>query len=300
MILKNNIIVGFYSSPNIAKPFHVGHLRSTIIGNFISNLTDFFDGHVVRINYLGDWGPQFGYTLLGLEQLKPDVSDDNMTIESLHKAYILANQMAKQDTSVHEKAKSIFNNLECGKCSSDISNLWNKFKLITIKELTIIYKRLGIVFDEYDWESKYSIEKIQDVLKKLNDIGLLKLKEDGSTVVCSNNQEVTILKDDNSTLYLTRDIAAALRRHEYYDSEDLFYVVDGSQSKHFYLLQSLITQINSKINIHHVPFGRIHGMSSRKGEGVLLDKLLNEAKSTMSLKRKYSQSECLQQCTYFN
>jgi len=247
---------------------------------------------VVRINYLGDWGPQFGYTLLGL-QIKSDNSEDNMTIESLHKAYILANQIAKQDTSVHEKAKSIFNSLECGKCTPDIIRLWNKFKLITVKELTIIYKRLGIVFDEYDWESKYSVDKIQDVLKKLDEIGLLKLKEDGSTIVHSNNQEIIILKDDNSTLYLTRDVAAALRRHEYYDSEDLFYVVDGSQSKHFYLLQSLITQINSKINIHHVPFGRIHGMSSRKGEGVLLDKLLNDAKSIMSLKRKYARSKCL-------
>lgn len=242
---------------------------------------------------MGDWGPQFGYTLLGLKQMESNISSTNVTIESLHKAYILANQMAKQDTNVHNKAKSIFNNLECGKCTPDISRLWNEFKSITIKELTMVYKRLGIVFDEYDCESKYSIEKIQDVLKKLDEIGLLKSKEDGSTVVHSNNQEITILKDDNSTLYLTRDIAAALRRHDYYNSEDLFYVVDGSQRKHFYLLESLITQINSKINIHYVPFGRIHGMSSRKGKGVLLDKLLNEAKSTMSLKRKYSQSWCL-------
>lgn len=286
----NNIYFNFYSSPNIAKPFHVGHLRSTIIGNFISNLTNFLDGHVVRINYLGDWGPQFGYTLLGLEKMKPDITTNNMTIECLHKAYILANQIAKQDSSIHEKAKSIFNNLECGKSTSDINNLWNTIRSITVKELTVIYKRLGIVFDEYDWESKYSIENIQDVLKKVNEIGLLKVKEDGSTVVCSNNHEIPILKNDSSTLYLTRDIAAALRRHKRYGSEDLFYVVDNSQSKHFYLLNSIVTQINSKINVHHVPFGRIHGMSSRKGEGVLLDQLLNQAKSTMSLKRKMSLS----------
>lgn len=274
----------------MAKPFHVGHLRSTIIGNFISNLTDFFYGHVVRINYLGDWGPQFGYTLLGLEQMKSDLKTNNITIEFLHKAYVLANKMAKQDSSIHERAKSIFNTLECGKCTSDINRQWHEFRSTTIKELKNIYNRLGIVFDEYDWESKYSIEKIQDVLQKLNEIGLLKCKEDGSTVISSNNQEIPILKNDNSTLYLTRDIAAALRRYKYYGSENLFYIVDNSQSKHFYLLKSLITQINSKINVHHVPFGRIHGMSSRKGEGILLDQLLNEAKSIMSLKRKYSQS----------
>lgn len=274
----------------MAKPFHVGHLRSTIIGNFISNLTDFFYGHVVRINYLGDWGPQFGYTLLGLEQMKSDLKTNNITIEFLHKAYVLANKMAKQDSSIHERAKSIFNTLECGKCTSDINRQWNEFRSTTIKELKNIYNRLGIVFDEYDWESKYSIEKIQDVLQKLNEIGLLKCREDGSTVISSNNQEIPILKNDNSTLYLTRDIAAALRRYKYYGSENLFYIVDNSQSKHFYLLKSLITQINSKINVHHVPFGRIHGMSSRKGEGILLDQLLNEAKSIMSLKRKYSQS----------
>jgi len=239
---------------------------------------------------LGDWGPQFGYTLLGLEQMKPDISKNNMTIESLHNAYILANQMAKNDSSIHEKAKSIFNDLECGNSTSDINNLWNEFRSITINELEVIYKRLGIVFDEYDWESKYSKEKIQDILKHLSKIGLLKLKEDGSTVVFSNNQEITILKNDNSTLYLTRDIAAALRRHKYYGSEDLFYVVDNTQSKHFYLLKSLIAQINSNINVHHIPFGRIHGMSSRKGQGISLDQLLNQAKSTMILKRKYSES----------
>lgn len=264
-------------------------MRSTIVGNFISNLTNSLDGHVVRVNYLGDWGPQFGYTLLGLlEQKTPNVSNDNMTIQSLHNAYILANQMAKQDSSVHQKAKSIFNDLECGKSTSDIYHLWMEFRSITIKELKIIYKRLGIIFDEYDWESNYSIDKIQDVLKKMYEIGLLKSREDGSTVVYSNNQEITILKNDHSTLYIMRDIAAALKRHKYYGSKDLLYVVDNTQSKHFYLLKSLINQINPNINIHYVPFGRIHGMSSRKGEGVLLDELLNQAKSTMKLKRKYS------------
>lgn len=289
-IFINNINFNCYSSPNIAKPFHVGHLRSTIIGNFISNLTEFHEGRVVRINYLGDWGPQFGYTLLGLEKIKSDNSYTTMTIESLHGAYVLANQMAKQDSNLHERAKSIFNDLECGKTTSDINHLWNEFRSITIKELGATYKRLGIVFDEYDWESKYSRENIQDVLKRLDEIGLLKLKEDGSTAVLLNNQEITILKNDSSTLYLTRDLAAALSRHKHYDSDDLFYVVDGSQNKHFYVLKSLISQINSQVKVHHVPFGRIHGMSSRKGEGVLLDELLNQAKSTMSLKRKYSLS----------
>lgn len=268
----------------------MGHLRSTIVGNFISNLLDFLNGRVVRVNYLGDWGPQFGYTLLGLEQMKQDFSNNIMTIESLHQAYILANQIAKEDLSIHKKAKSIFNDLECGKSTSDIYHLWNEFRSITIKELEITYKRLGIVFDEYDWESKYSADKIQDVLGKLNEIGLLKSKEDGSSIIHSNNQEITVLKNDSSTLYLTRDIAAALRRHKDYGSENLYYVVDNSQSKHFYLLKSVITQINSDINIHHIPFGRIHGMSSRKGEGVFLDKLLDQGRSTMSLKRKYSQS----------
>lgn len=290
-LCKINLYFNFYSSPNIAKPFHVGHLRSTIIGNFISNLTDFINGRVVRINYLGDWGPQFGYTLLGLEQMKPDImSNNNMTIESLHNAYILANQMAKEDSTIHKKAKSIFNDLECGNATPNINNLWNEFRSITINELEVIYKRLGIFFDEYDWESKYSKEKIEDILNNLKKIGLLKFKDDGSTVIHSNNQEITILKNDSSTLYLTRDIAAALKRHKYYDSDDLLYVVDNTQSKHFYLLKSIIAQINSKINIHHVPFGRIHGMSSRKGQGILLDQLLNQAKSTMHLKREYSES----------
>lgn len=239
---------------------------------------------------MGDWGPQFGYTLLGLEHMKSDMSNNNMTIESLYNAYILANKMANSDSSIHNKAKSIFNDLECGNSTTDIKNLWNEFKSITINELEVIYKRLGIVFDEYDWESKYSKENIQDVLKRLNEIGLLKFKDDGSTVLNFNNQEITILKNDSSTLYLTRDIAAALRRHKLYDSEDLFYVVDNTQSKHFYLLKSVISQINSNINIHHIPFGRIHGMSSRKGQGILLEQLLNQAKSTMDLKRKFSKS----------
>lgn len=239
---------------------------------------------------MGDWGPQFGYTLLGLKQMRTDISNINVTINSLHNAYILANQMAKQDDSIHIKAKSIFSDLESGKATTDISDLWNKFRSVTVKELEIVYKRLGIVFDEYDWESEYSVDKIQSVLKNLDDIGLLESKKDGSTVIHSNSQEITILKNDSSSLYLTRDIAAALRRHKHYGSKDLFYVVDNSQAKHFYSLKSIISQINSEINVHHVPFGRIHGMSSRKGEGVFLDQLLDQAKSTMSLKRKFSQS----------
>lgn len=274
-------------------------MRSTIIGNFISNLKKFLDGRVIRINYLGDWGPQFGYTLLGLELMKSEICDST-TIQSLHKGYILANQLALQDSNIHKKAKSIFNDLECDKSPPNIKHLWNKFRSITIKELEVVYNRLGVIFDEYDWESQYSIDKIQDLLKKLDEIGLLKLKEDGSTVIHSNNQEITILKNDNSTLYLTRDIAAALRRHTFYDADNLLYVVDNTQSKHFYLLKSLISQINSKINVQYVPFGRIHGMSSRKGEGVLLDQLLNQAKSIMSLKRKFSQSWYSQSRINFN
>ncbi|XP_050442821.1 probable arginine--tRNA ligase, mitochondrial [Adelges cooleyi] len=289
LLNKKPYIIEF-SSPNIAKPFHVGHFRSTIIGNFLSRLMEYMDGRVIKLNYLGDWGPQFGYIILGLELLKKQDPHCCFTIESLHKAYILANKMAEKDDSVHVKAKSIFNELEFSKSSSDIIQLWTNFRSITIEELEKTYKRLGVIFDWYDWESKYAKESIQDILEKLEHLGILKYKDDGSAIVYCNNQETTVLKNDKSTLYLTRDIAAAVRRHEHYNSENLFYIVDSTQSKHFYQLKSIMHKIDPKINVQHIPFGRIHGMRSRKGEGVLLDELLNEAKSIMTLRRKFSQT----------
>ncbi|XP_050521001.1 probable arginine--tRNA ligase, mitochondrial isoform X2 [Daktulosphaira vitifoliae] len=279
-----------FSSPNIAKPFHVGHFRSTIIGNFLSNLFKFLNGNIIKLNYLGDYGPQFGYILLGLENLQKENPNCKLTIETLHKAYVLANKLSEEDNDIHRKAKAIFNDLEFGNSTSEVAELWNNFRSTTVKELGITYKRLGVVFDQYDWESNYSKIKISNIIEKLEKMNILKYKNDGSGVIYCNNQETTVLKNDKCTLYLLRDIAAAVDRFKRFKSKNLYYVVDNTQSKHFYQLKSIINKINPQISINHVPFGRIHGMSSRKGKGVLMNQLLDEAKSIMILRRENSQT----------
>ncbi|CAG2056953.1 unnamed protein product, partial [Timema podura] len=217
-------IVVEYSSPNIAKPFHMGHLRSTIIGNFISNLHEHLGGKVVRINYLGDWGTQFGLLQVGLNMSNyTDEMIKQNPIQLLYQAYVTANQAAQNDSTLGAKAREIFQSLEEGSFA-DIKK-WENYRNYTVDELQRIYKRLGVTFDEYEWESMYSTVQIRSVLDQLEEKGILKLEEDGRKVVnLNNNRRATLVKSDGTTLYLTRDIAAALHRYGRHGFDRLLYV----------------------------------------------------------------------------
>lgn len=276
---KENIIVEF-SSPNIAKPFHFGHLRSTIIGNFISNIFQLYDHNVIRMNYLGDWGTQFGFLKLGMEMA--NLTDDEVAknpIRHLFNAYVNANKLAEEDSTFATKARSIFAEME-NSPECDLKE-WNKYRDYTVQELTAVYRRLNIHFDEYCWESQYARTKIGHILDMMQEKGLLTTEPEGTiTTTLESGEKATILKSDGSTLYLTRDIGAIFDRQQKYNFDRIYYVVENGQANHFTALFETARKLGVKNvdGLEHVKFGRISKMSTRKGNVVFLADLLDEAK----------------------
>ncbi len=276
--LKKKVIVEF-SSPNIAKPFHFGHLRSTIIGNFISNLYKSFGHDVIRMNYLGDWGTQFGLLKIGVEHNRLS-SDDikSNPITHLFNAYVKANQLAASDPSISEKARNFFCQLENGQIT-DLSD-WTKYREFTVDELQRLYKRLGIEFDEYSWESEYRKPNIFKVIDRMNEYRLLKTASDGKSVIEFNDKSHPMLKSDGTTLYLTRDVAAIFDRFDKYNFDEMLYVVDNGQHEHFHSLIGIAKLLHfpKADHLRHIKFGRIANMSTRKGNVVFLKDVLDEAR----------------------
>ncbi|XP_042224146.1 probable arginine--tRNA ligase, mitochondrial isoform X2 [Homarus americanus] len=285
-------VVVEYSSPNIAKPFHIGHLRSTIIGNFIANLHAALGHNVTRINYLGDWGTQFGILKYGYDArniTEKDLEED--AIKKLYEVYVWANQKAESDPSVSSKARDIFNKMEQG--DNRELETWEFFRNVSIKEFKHVYERLNVKFDEYHGESMYSAQKCQEVLKLLEQKNLLQTLEDGRKVYEVNpKQKVTVVKSDGSSIYLSRDIAAAIHRQEEYKFTKMYYVVDNSQSDHFVALFSIIRNLGFEWaeSMTHIKFGRIQGMSTRKGTAIFLQDLLDEAQEIMMQKQQETET----------
>ncbi|XP_018054527.1 PREDICTED: probable arginine--tRNA ligase, mitochondrial [Atta colombica] len=283
---KKNIIVEF-SSPNIAKPFHVGHLRSTIIGNYVANINSFINNKVKKINYLGDWGTQYGLVQLGIDII--GTNEDEMKrnpIKALYTAYVNANKLAETDSSVSDRARQIFNDLE-----SDIGGAheqWNIFKQYTVEELKRIYSRIGITFDEYHWESMYNAKNIKKIVTLMEKMQLLVRDEQNRKVVnLSNEKSVPIIKSDDSTLYIARDIAAAIDRFEKNDFDCMYYVVDNTQVNHFSNLLEILKQMQMPWaeRLKHIKFGRLHGMRTRKGDVIFLEDILDIARDIIKQKQ---------------
>lgn len=283
---QENILVEF-SSPNIAKPFHVGHLRSTIHGNFLSNLFQAMGHNVKRLNYLGDWGTQFGLLQFGLDQgwlTWEEIS--KKPIHHLLEIYVRANALAEKDVTVAATARSLFQRLESG--DEKLANYWSEIRSYTVAELRQMYSRLGVHFDEFNWESQYGIKELEDVLTDLEKTGHLVKTAEGKQVVHINDQRsVTLVKSDGSSLYITRDVAAAIDRRRRFPFQRMLYVVDNAQTDHFVSLKSILRFMGHKWadDIEHVKFGRIKGMSTRKGTAVFLSDLLDEAHSRMKAKQ---------------
>lgn len=276
-----NIIVE-YSSPNIAKPFHIGHLRSTIIGNFLSNLFSAFGHNVTRINYLGDWGTQFGYLKLGMDM--SNVSEDEFIknpIKHLFHAYVAANRAAETDPTVAQKARDIFHQMEN---SSSNLDAWNQYRKYTVDEMETLYARLGVKFDVYAWESDYRKANILEILNSIEKLGFLQTDSDGKkSFVLSEEVKAPILKSDGSTLYLTRDIAAIFDRQEKYKFDRMFYVAGNEQHLHFQTLFAIAKElgVRNADRLHHIRFGRVEKMSTRKGNVVFLSDILDEIRELM-------------------
>ncbi|XP_008549531.1 probable arginine--tRNA ligase, mitochondrial isoform X1 [Microplitis demolitor] len=282
---REKVVVEF-SSPNIAKPFHIGHLRSTIIGNFAANINEFFNNSVVKLNYLGDWGTQIGLVILGMNLMgMPNKSIKNNSIGDLYEAYVYANKLAETDHEILDQARKIFQQLENG--DGMYFSQWQSLKKSTINELDDTYKRIGIKFDEYNWESSYNSSNIHHILKLMGDFGILTRDSQGRKVVPLDNRLVPIVKSDGSTLYLARDIAAAIDRAEKYNFDKMYYVADSSQRDHFITLKSILTKLNMAwaSKIHHLQFGKIIGMSTRKGTVVFLNNFLDEVNEIIKQKQ---------------
>lgn len=284
-------IVIDFSSPNIAKPFHAGHLRSTIIGNFIANVNKYFNNKVIKLNYMGDWGTQFGLLQYGLQVKNIDVRNlQSNTIKTLYDVYVYAHKLAKTDENVQKEARKYFSDIEQGKASLED---WKIIRKTTIDELEHIYQRLGILFDTFDWESDYNGGAIKELLHSLEQKNIIKKDETGKKVVTIKDKDITILKSDESTLYLSRDIAALLDRYKRFNFDKMLYVVDNAQTDHFGAVFDVVSRINKKCSngCEHIKFGRIKGMSTRQGNVVFLNEILDEAKQKMHEKQLISKSK---------
>ncbi|KAM6180927.1 putative arginine--tRNA ligase, mitochondrial isoform 3-T3 [Erethizon dorsatum] len=281
---QRKVIVEF-SSPNVAKKFHVGHLRSTIIGNFIANLKEALGHQVTRINYLGDWGMQFGLLGTGFQLFGYEEKLQSNPLQHLFEVYVQVNKEAADDKNIAKLAHEFFQRLELGDMQA--LSLWQKFRDLSIKEYSQIYKRLGIYFDEYSGESFYR-EKSQEVLKLLDSKGLLQKTIKGTAIVdLSGNGEpssvCTVMRSDGTSLYLTRDLAAAIDRMDRYNFDTMIYVVNKGQQKHFQqLFQMLkIMGYDWAERCQHVPFGVVQGMKTRRGDVTFLEDVLNEIRLKM-------------------
>ncbi|KFV02063.1 hypothetical protein N339_11707, partial [Pterocles gutturalis] len=279
-----------FSSPNIAKKFHIGHLRSTIIGNFIANLKAALGHEVTRINYLGDWGMQFGLLGVGFQRFGNKEKLKSSPLQHLFEVYVQINKAA-EDENTKNLVKDFFRKLE--EHDEETLSLWKQFRDFTIEEYVRIYKRLGVHFDEYSGESFYQ-EKSQEVLKMLEDKGLLQKTIEGTGIVdLSEKKDLslfsTVMRSDGTSLYITRqvspsvDLAAAIDRMNKHSWDTMIYVTDKSQSNHFqHLFQMLkLMGYDWAERCQHVSFGRVQGMKTRRGEVIFLEDVLNEVRSRM-------------------
>lgn len=271
------------SSPNIAKPMSMGHLRSTVIGNSIAKTLEKVGYTPIKINYLGDYGTQFGklitaYRLWGNEE---DVKKDPIT--NLFHYYVKFHEEAEKDPKLEDEGRAAFKKLENG--DEEEIKLWKWFREVSLQEFNRIYKELGVTFDSYNGEAFFN-DKMQPVVDELREKGLLE-ESRGAQVVNLGEDEnpALILKSDGSSLYITRDLAAALYRKKEYDFVMSLYVAGGEQTGHFKQLKQVLKKMGYdwSDNIHHIPFGLItqggKKLSTRKGNVVFLDQVLKDAVS---------------------
>lgn len=271
-----------YSSPNIAKPFHIGHIRSTVIGNSIYKIYDALGYNVIRINHLGDYGTQFGKMICAYRHWGNKEDVINEPIKTLLGYYTKFHEEVEKHPELDDEAREIFTKLEHGE--PEEVELWQWFRDESLKEFNRVYKMLGIEFDSYNGESFYS-DKMPRFVKELEEKGLLE-ESRGAHIVDLEKYGLgvaLITKSDGSTLYITRDIAAAVYRKETYDFYKNIYVVASQQNLHFQQWIQILELMGYEWarDCVHVPFGLVSledgTMSTRHGRVVFLEDVLNRA-----------------------
>jgi arginyl-tRNA synthetase len=283
---ENKNVVIDYSSPNIAKPFHIGHLRSTVIGQSLYNIYKFLGYNSIGINHLGDWGTQFGKLIEGYKRWGKEYNIDKNPIDELTKLYVRINEECKKDESVLEECRNNFKKLEDG--DKTCVELWEKFRELSLNEFQKVYDILGTKFESVCGESFYT-DKMPEIVEMLEKSGKL-IESQGAKVVDleeKNMPPCIIIKSNKSTTYETRDLAAILYRARTYDFCKAIYVTSYEQILHFEQIFEVAKLLDMdekyKENLVHVPFGMVRlkegKMSTREGNIIKLEDLLNEAVS---------------------
>ena len=282
---KGKNIVIDYSAPNIAKPFHIGHLRSTVIGGALYNIYQYLGYHTIGINHLGDYGTQFGKLIEGYKLWGKEYNIEEDPINELTKIYIRINQVCKEDENVLEQCRMNFKLLEDG--DSYCTEIWEKFRALSLKEFQKVYDLLGSHFDSWNGEAFYS-DKMPEVIEILEKTGKL-VESQGAKIIDLEDKGINtpciIKKSNGSTTYATRDLAAILYRTRTYDFDKALYVVSYEQTLHFKQVfeVSKLLGIDEKYTngLKHVQFGMVSlptgKMSTREGNIVKLEELLNES-----------------------
>ena len=278
-----NIVID-YSSPNIAKPFHIGHLRKTILGNSLYKMYKFLNYNCVGINHLGDWGTQFAKLIEGYKRWGTEYDIESNPIEELTKIYIRINDLCKEDESVLEQCRDNFKKLEDG--DEYCVKIWQKFRELSLKEFQRIYDLLDIQFDSWNGEAFYTdkMQEVKDILEKNNKL----VESEGARVVDLSKEDMPpciIEKSNGSTTYATRDLAAILYRARTYNFDKALYVTSYEQILHFKQVfeTAKYLDLDEKYTngLVHVPYGMVMlktgKMSTRDGNVVKIEDLLKEA-----------------------
>ena len=270
------------SSPNIAKPFSVGHLRSTVIGDAISNIYKKMGYNTIKINHLGDWGKQFGLLMVAYKKWGSKEAVEANPIDELLKLYVRINAEIENDPALDDEGRLWFKKLEDG--DPEATELWQWFRDESLVEFNRIYKLLGVEFDSLNGEAFYN-DKMDEAVQILEEKGLLKESKGASIVELDdvNLPPAMIKKSDGATLYITRDIATAIYRARTYNFVKNIYVVGQEQSNHFRQLKAVLKKMGFEWSddMIHVDFGLVtknrQKLSTRKGNIILLEPTLQEA-----------------------
>lgn len=279
-----NIVID-YSAPNIAKPFHIGHLRSTVIGAALYKIYKYLGYNVTGINHLGDYGTQFGKLIEGYKLWGNEYNIEENPIDELTKIYIRINQACKEDEKVLENCRNNFKKLEDG--DKYCVEIWQKFRELSLKEFQKVYDILGSKFDSWNGEAFYS-DKMPEVIEILNKTGKL-VESEGAKIIDLEDKGINtpciIEKSNGSSTYATRDLAAIMYRARTYDFDKALYITSYEQVLHFkqvFEVAKLLGLDEKYTNgLEHVAFGMVllptGKMSTREGTSIKLSELLNEA-----------------------
>ncbi|WPK26333.1 hypothetical protein PUMCH_003684 [Australozyma saopauloensis] len=282
------VIVEF-SSPNIAKPFHAGHLRSTIIGGFLSNLYEKAGWDVTRFNYLGDWGKQFGLLAVGFERYGSEELLTSDPINHLFEVYVRINKDITEEGEItggtNDQAREYFKRMEDG--DEEALKIWKRFRDLSIERYIGTYARLNIAYDVYSGESQVSQEKMNEVIDLFDKKGLVHEDRGAKLIDLTKfNKKLgkcLVQKSDGTSLYLTRDVGEAIKRYDNYKFDKMVYVIASQQDLHTAQFFEILKQLGFDWakKMEHVNFGMVQGMSTRKGTVVFLDNILEETKQKM-------------------